>query len=442
MSAAGAAGSFLRRLVRENPWWSAAVAGVLLLAGTWWGREALARARLRRNLEAWLAEHPAPPPPAPVAEGENAADLYFEALRLLGPGTSSNAMAGPATAATVPPALVQVVEANGESLALVERAAALPRCVPPAGQAPPGQFMDLSMLAFARGRVLAAAGDRAGAVRSFLLVHRMVRQTGRVESGDLWISPASALGTVGPLLDLLEEPGGLDRESLEAILRDALTPEEAREWRGRRFEDWRERAAAERFLDLLLPGAEDRARAKGWRPPTLAQRLQQAVGMPLPRGVEPFPTAVAVEEWWEETLRSAGLRGVRGPGAFPLVRTTPSEYRAGRDAAEEVRRMDLREVRMAFCEETWFSLLRGAAAVRLFDAVEGRPPERLEELVPRFLAAVPEDTFTGGTLRWKPGEKEGVLESGGPPPGDGGMDITRPMGREAVPRARLRRRER
>lgn len=104
--------------------------------------------------------------------------------------------------------------------------------------------------------------------------------------------------------------------------------------------------------------------------------------------------------------------------------------------------MDLREVRMAFCEETWFSLLRGAAAVRLFEAVEGRPPERLEELVPRFLAAVPEDTFTGGTLRWKPGEKEGVLESGGPPPGDGGMDITRPMGREAVPRARLRRRER
>jgi hypothetical protein len=49
--------------------------------------------------------------------------------------------------------------------------------------------------------------------------------------------------------------------------------------------------------------------------------------------------------------------------------------------------------------------LQGVLALRDYEAEEGRLPETLEALVPKYLPAVPEDPLTGAALKWNPQTK-------------------------------------
>jgi hypothetical protein len=61
-----------------------------------------------------------------------------------------------------------------------------------------------------------------------------------------------------------------------------------------------------------------------------------------------------------------------------------------------------------------------ALAVERFRRANGRPPGKLEELVPRFLPAVPLDPFDGRPLRFRPLPKGYVIYSVGRDLGDNG----------------------
>jgi len=404
---------------------------VLLLWGGLSLREALARARVTASMEAWLAAHPAVPE-AEVPEEENAGVVY---ARILGGLALDAGMPWhqPAPPAPVSAEVRAAVEANAGPLGLVGEALARPRYRELPAEGPPADGRSihglLSLLA-GKAALRREAGERAGALGTVAEIQGVVRQTGCFS--------LLALSGFHPLKELLEEPG-LDSASLRAFLDRGLTPEEMR----KRFaRDWREaslREMAERWLEVLGPGGKEAARRRGWREPTALEWVRFRMGRPLPIGVEPFPSAVEVEELWRISVEAGERAGLRGADAFPRVPPVDASRARGvaSPPAEMMAASVKQALRYAFRTEAWLALFRTAAAVRLYRMERGGLPARLEDLVPGVLRELPRDPFGDGPLRWsvrpgKGGAPEGTLESVWLPPEDGGRD----MGPQ--PRARLR----
>jgi len=65
-------------------------------------------------------------------------------------------------------------------------------------------------------------------------------------------------------------------------------------------------------------------------------------------------------------------------------------------------------------------LLAAELSIRCYQQEKGHPPARLDELVPKFLKAVPQDPFTGKPLIYRPQETDWLLYSVGPDRVDNG----------------------
>jgi hypothetical protein len=75
--------------------------------------------------------------------------------------------------------------------------------------------------------------------------------------------------------------------------------------------------------------------------------------------------------------------------------------------------------------------VRGAmltAAVELYGAEQGAYPESLDQLVPRYVPALPEDPFTGEAFSYRPAESGYLLYSAGPDMRDDGGQPLVPQG--------------
>lgn len=82
---------------------------------------------------------------------------------------------------------------------------------------------------------------------------------------------------------------------------------------------------------------------------------------------------------------------------------------------------------------------RVALAIERFRLREGRLPEKLDELVPDFLASVPSDPFGAGPLRYRADETEYLVYSVGPDGVDDGGRSDSPPGQPADLVVRVRR---
>ena len=425
------------RFAREHPVWAALAAVGVCLAGFWgWGawKEARARARMIPVLEAWIAAHPRPAAPV-VPVDEDALPILREAVGAVtreGDGQRYIAV----DFDTRPLEEVESwVMANGKALALLEEAVQKPGCSQ-------GDLflMDLAGLAAARGRVLFAKGDRAGAVRSFLLIHRATGCLGVDRSPSPVAS--SPRRSVWPLLLQLEEPG-LEEGSVRQVLDQVVSPEIARQ--GFLEDDAGGLAsAAEALLDLLRPGGVDRAIAMGYQPKSYADDLQVALGLRKPARHEMLqPAVVEVETLWSILLEFHSLephRGKRALDALDAARIGPDLVISRGDILKDhSMRSHLRSsVLRGLSLEGWLAVLRGAAAVRLHEVRTGALPGGWEDVVPSILPSAPEDPFADAPLRFDRGPQGVVIECSWPPDGNEELPMITPEGRGRRPRAVLR----
>lgn len=424
---------------REHPRWALFLA-TLVLAGALWGareiRESRARSRLQGALQAWLDAHP-PEPALGRMVGENAADDLLAAMARVSPMGGAPTWGALMTAETVGPNVEILVMQNSEVLSRFEKALTRPRFGPT--DLPPGSadIHDLVQLAGLRARVLEQKGDRVGAVRSWLLVHRLSRLVGYGRPHPFSLHSPEVTWTAGPLLALVERPG-LEAEGLRAILDEALRPEESRRLQIAAWDQSILPSFAAHCLDVLRPGAEERARKRGWRPPTPAERIGAALGKGRIVGaVMDFPLPTELEEAWSAVLECRDRVPLRGRGAFAAL-APPGESPDNRDFPEALRWSFRNQIRSPFSEEGWLAVLRAAAAARLHEVERGALPARIEDLVPGILAEVPADPFSDGSVRWALGPDSAVIECTGIPEDNPGWGLPRPMGRGVRPKATLR----
>jgi hypothetical protein len=384
--------------------------GILVLAGlAAWGLWSLwdghRRARLREEIEAVLASLPPEvPDPAPEDE-ENAAVLYREAFAsiVFAKLDQGYYAASSGKKWTTPPKEVETaLAAHTETLRLLEEALDRPAFAPgprdlfPSG-ARQGSCWDLAGLASTRALVAVRAGRVREGVHYALFDSRMARQQGPGRFypwyGDAGLSSYASLQV---LREAVVDPA-LDAAAAREVLARCMSGEEARAAGAAQFEAVCVRYAGKNLADWLGGAGEAQARARGWRPPSLHQRLLSKLG----KGptVEPFPTTAVFRRQWDAILAArarVGLRGKEAAAALagPLVRSS-------REDPYDWENQYAADLRGRFVIEAWFDIVRIAAALRLFEAEKGRAPAALDELVPGYLPSLPQDPFTGAPFLYE-----------------------------------------
>lgn len=389
------------------------VLGALVLLGlAAWGVsgavDGMRRARLRAEIREFLAALPPGLPEPAVAEADDAAPVFLEAFAAVDLVSTQRGFLG--TAATPwtvpPPEVVKGLEANAEALRLMAAALAKPAFSPvgvpppPPGSAP-GTGWDLSYVAYVRALVALRGGDPAKAVQDALLAPRMARRIGPGRLPPWNFAPMFLLpGSLEVLEGAVADPR-LDAPSAEAILRHLPTGGEARAASSADFEATNVRDFGKRLADLLAPDAEEKARARGWRPPTMAQRWRAKLGgNPSGYPLEEFPSTGEVRLLWEAALAHRAVVGLRGKEASARLAAIPWRQTPGiyvRDDAGQ----HAQNLRTEFVVEARLEVVRAAAALRLLEMRAGRPPTSLGDLVPGLLPSPGTDPYTGGPLRFE-----------------------------------------
>ncbi len=413
------------RFLRAHPWWTGLTALVILVFGGWWAREEWAAWRLLAEIAEWRASRPVLPAEEPVPDAENAAVGWEEAIRAIAPGTGRRPAYAQDWIYLESEELAALVKANEAALLILDSSLERPRFGHRGEASMGGSLVTIAGLAIARGRARAAEGDGSAALRSLLAVHRMKRLAGRRPVENQTISTWTIRHSMDTPLELVES-GRLSEADLEFLLRHSLRPGEFRDFTVAEFEGIEMVRVADWFEKAVQPDGKEWFVAGGAKLPTLEQRFLRAFGKEYPKGVEDFPTAVEMRHAWALHRQSATNYRQRGREAFPLEGRSVLNRGISWDFETWLRRANRREIEV----ETMLSLLRGAAAVRLYQLRTGNLPSRMENLVPDILESLPEDPFTGGTLTWTLGSGVGSLRSAGPPPEDQGEDLDGLPGRE------------
>ena len=418
------------------PWWAFVVGTIvllLLISSVAWS---LYLAALRRKVEAKLAEiHKAGYPVTlqdlnawyPYPEGENAADVYQEAfvaldrgrdkwddLPVVGGGTM------PELGEPLPPDMRQrigeFVAANAKAITLLHRAAAIKGCrykidlsVGLGALLPPRTELRQSSIVLGFTALLAAEEGRADDVAE-------VTRSGIALANSLRNEPI-VISQLVRIACLSITTNNLQR----AMNRTELTPEQcadlAERLRNAEAPDAPIRAmAAERCMiyACFLPNGEAWEAWKGMSPEsTIMLHIARAAGgsvkvrllwldvmeryidaLQVPESELCRKTTAAETAIFSELQRDA--RHVTGVSANMVLALLPAYHRR---IAEHLK--SNAQLRTA---ET-------ALAVEQFRQANGRLPETLEELVPKYLDAVPPDPFDGKPLRYKLLDKGYVVYS-------------------------------
>jgi len=413
----------LRYLWRSIPRGWRIVGGLALLGLAAWGLsgpvDAWRRARLREEIRAYLAALPPVPPEPAVADDDNAAPLLLKAMVSVNLGSSRTDVYGLSLSGgkSLDAEVAPLIEKNAGAVRFLEAALAKPGFAvgPPPG-APLGftDVWNLHLLLRARAVVAFRAGRVGEAVADALLSPRMARRIGFGRAPP-W-NGVAACGDSG-VLEVLEAAVAdqrLDEAAALSILRDLPSGEEARAAAVADFDATSIRDLGSRLVEFLAEDAELKARARGWRPPTVHERLLVAIGKrKLPPGVEPFPTVGQFREMWEPSVRHRASVGLRGPAAVRRFGPVPLDlsndiYIVDRAAAFAS------ALRTEMGIEARLEMIRAAAALRLFEMRNGRAPASLAELGPALLPAGTRDPYTEGPLVFRPDVDGWEVTSAGP----------------------------
>jgi hypothetical protein len=295
-----------------------------------------------------------------------------------------------------------LVARNAPAIELVREGIAAPACALPlpdrANDARVQTMFRLQQvvaLAGAQARLLLGEGRAPEAIELASLGLRVGKRVSAADNLDLFgIYRANAYLTVS-LLDL-EHAVRAARVTPEAS-RELARVLEATRWRA---SDW-QRAFASEYGQLAAAFAGVESAPVGW----------PLTWLPPAYRWQPYRTVAMLADSVRHQLRKsaqfcadAGL--VRG-SAPPLPYSTLFAPNAvGRIVIEQIESRNFDEIQLTRCQlETHVSLVEVLAAVKAYSDARGRLPDRLEELVPDYLDALPLDRYDGAPLRYAPSER-------------------------------------
>jgi hypothetical protein len=306
--------------------------------------------------------------------------------------------------------IADLVAQNAPATVLLRASLATPAFAFPAFDGPRGgddhlatlfRLQQLVALAGAQARLSLRAGRTREGIELGSLGLHVGKRVSSAENVDLFgISMAGAFQTVS-LLDL-EHAARSTKLSPETArgLGELL---EATRWHG---EDW-QRVWSLEYERLLAAIDAASARSEEWAAfPGPASLLPRAYRW------HPHRTAAALADLYrdqreksatfcaEAHLRANDAPLLRPPSWWSLL----SPNAMGRFVIAEVRSRGFDRIQLRRCQlETQVSLLEVLIAAKAYADAEGGLPERLSDLVPRYLDALPLDRFDGGPLRYARG---------------------------------------
>jgi hypothetical protein len=383
--------------------WLGLGGAVLALGLTFWNMDLAARADLaiaRQEAGAFLLSLT----PPPVAESENAARVYAEAVKNLGEPVESPwseaAHRGPDARESVDwksPYVIGLVKKHEDALALFRKGAAMPRCNFDRQRSLLDAVTDGGPLrGFPRGaatllavdaRVKAAEGNLPRAFEDVSATLGIVRHLSP-ELGLVWAWEVTAWRTLEDVLRLAP-PG---KEPLPALAIPELPP---------LVRKVREEQA---LLAMVMPAAasepslvlEDIRRRDG---PTAALLVEAAV---VPSRVFLIPDDVtAVRKLFDDYQKSPRSARDETPDDWADLRksveTDPTSVYGVIYVKPKHELLLAEGAMLAALRQT----ARTGLAVAAYQRKHGKYPERLEQLVPEFLPATPTDPRDGQVLRMK-----------------------------------------
>jgi hypothetical protein len=280
------------------------------------------------------------------------------------------------------------------------------------------RLQQIVALAGAQARILLRDGRAADAIALDTLGLHVGKRLSGAENVDLFgIYMASTYQTVS-LLDLEHAARRAPLAPADALALNQLL--EATRWSA---EDWR-RVWAFEYERLLNDVDAASTRAGEWRLAAFPIFL-------LPGAYRWHPHRTAAEFaslYRDQRERSAHFCADAGVRASGRRRLAPPLHFAGllapnawgRLVLAVVRESDFDRIQLKRCQfETQVSLVEVLLAARAYAGVEGELPERLEQLIPRYLGAVPLDRYDGAPLRYARAERavysigEDFIDAGG-----------------------------
>ena len=390
------------------------VAGVVLWRDH---RESLAKAALVAEIRAERAARPRPVLPAPTEEEVETARLYGEAvaaMRLDYSETDYYDALDLVPWTSVPKAVEDVLAANADCLAIVDRATARGACR--FGVATTPGWSDRSLLAAlleARGHAALARGEAAAAAEEVRRLVRLGRDFGeapRPGESD-WDGPWPGLHLVGAeqraakLLAALATAPGLSPEAVPSLLAAATA-----DWRtagaNRRGIDENEDANDAALLVMLGPEGQDRLDEADARMAQIREEFRKlsASGSIVDEAKDKVREALRDRASVPDAEGVRSFRALRAPVVAAVRRRDMVELAPGgpHDAIGGLFGfMGPRWFRHCVANEARIAVARTAAAVRAFQLREGRPPRDLGEVAPLLPPDVTLDPFDGKPLGYE-----------------------------------------
>lgn len=345
--------------------------------------------------------------------------------------------------------VAELARENTEAFRLLERGLSAPDIRIPAFSLDPGAYDTVGVLLPLQALVRIAAdeallaarrGPTSESIERALLGMRIGRKLGsarEIQMLELMVAATAQRTSLGAMVDLAAR-GHLGREDLAFLARrlgELRWDEKA--WERAWAAEYRfvERSLSEVF-DAPQPGDAGNqeqslpGRMAGWLPDdyrfhrnrTLSlladeYRILQANSHRDCALSEPAATEMTLLDA-KPTLGLA-LRNLLTPNYAGRV--------AVRAGVPNLWRFDTRRCHL----ETQIALVQGLLATAAYHSEQGRLPDRLDDLVPTYLDAVPRDRFDGQPLRWSP--ESGVLYSIGADLIDRGPPPEPALSNEAVP---------
>jgi hypothetical protein len=252
------------------------------------------------------------------------------------------------------------------------------------------RVQQLVALSGAQARIALRDADPHDAIELASLGLRAGRRLSAAENPDLFaISMTIAFQTLS-LLDL-ESAARSTRVSPDSA-RELGALLESTRWRA---QDWQRVWGLEYTRLRAALGGLDAARA-AWPLALLPDAYRW----------HPNATAAALADYYREQGRksASSCADVLARGARLVPVTAASLFAPnglGRLVIHDVRAQSYDDVQRQRCQfETQVSLVEVMIAVKAYSDAEGHLPERLDELVPRYLAALPLDRYDGAPLRY------------------------------------------
>lgn len=260
------------------------------------------------------------------------------------------------------------------------------------------RVQQLIALAGAQARILLREGRSRDAIELASLGLRVGKRVSAAENVDLFgIARAIAFQTVS-LLDLEHAARTTRLAPADALALGQLL--ESTRWRA---EDWQRIWASEyeRLLAEVDAASESASDGSGLAWPTSV--------LPGAYRWHPNRTTAALADLYRDQHRKSALF-CADAGLVATRREPPHRFAdlvvpnaMGRSVVDAIRARSLDSIQLQRCQlETHVSLVAALVAVKAWSDAEGALPARLEDLVPRYLDALPLDRYDGAPLRYVP----------------------------------------